>query len=55
MINVGMGTKFDWDFWNKAADQKLEDHDWVDFLEKRGFRSGVDYPISMFYKWVNIF
>ena len=51
MMNVGGGTKVDWDFWTRALDGKVEDRDWVDFLQRRGFRAGVDYPISIFYKY----
>ncbi len=50
MMCVAVGTKVDWDFWNKAMEEELEDHEWVDFLERRGFRAGVDFPISLYYK-----
>lgn len=50
------GTKEETDFWYKALDDYyndtkiLKDEDWVNFLEKRGYRAGVDFPISLFYK-----
>jgi len=31
----------------------LTESDWRNFLEGRGFRAGVDFPVSLFYKWVN--
>lgn len=37
-------------FWKKALDGKLEKKDWVDHLQGKGYRCGVDYPISLFYK-----
>jgi len=42
----------DWNFWTKALEGKMAKRDWVDFLERRGFRAGVDYPIALFYKYV---
>ena len=43
--------------WDKARlnhqkpEQKiLTDQDWIDFLPGRGFKAGVDYPISLYYK-----
>ena len=34
------------DHWERMLDGRLNDDDWKVFLEGRGFRSGVDYPIS---------
>ena len=28
----------------------LTDQDWIDFLSGRGYKAGVDYPVSLFYK-----
>ena len=54
MTNVGQGTKRDWDFWNRALDGDVDDpEEWVDFLQRRGFRAGVDYPTALFYRFVN--
>ena len=43
--------------WDKARlnhqnpEQKiLTDQDWIDFLPGRGFKAGVDYPLSLSYK-----
>ena len=49
------------DHWNKALDdlaitdpekKVLTDQDWIEFTEGRGFKAGVDFPISIFYKSV---
>jgi hypothetical protein len=47
----------DGEHWLKAVqdqvnpDQKiLSDQDWIDFLSGRGYKAGVDYPVSLFYK-----
>ena len=54
MLNVGEKSKTtleDAQFWNDILDgKKGSREDWVKFLEGRGFRSGVDFPISMFYR-----
>lgn len=50
MFQVAFGEKVDALFWQKALKRKLTQREWKDFLEGRGFRGGVDFPISMFYK-----
>ena len=50
MRNVLEGSKEENDFWNKAMEGKVGTKDWQDFFEGRGFRGGVDYPTSAFYK-----
>ena len=40
------------DFWYKAMDGKVTRQEWIDKLHGGGYRSGVDYPISMFYRWM---
>jgi hypothetical protein len=41
----------DCDFWLKAiSGEEIRPKEWVDMLEGRGFRAGVDYPISLFYR-----
>ena len=40
----------DADFWYKAMDGKVTRQEWIDKLQGGGYRSGVDYPISMFYR-----
>ncbi len=50
-------TEVEREHWEKAR-QSLEnrevkiltDQDWIDFLPGRGFKAGVDYPISLYYK-----
>jgi len=47
MLQVAEGTDDDLDHWEKILnDQNISDKEWKQFLEGRGFRSGVDYPIS---------
>lgn len=51
MMHVADGTQEDWDFWRRALAGKVkEDKEWVDFLQGRGYRAGVDYPIALFYR-----
>ena len=37
-------------FWNKALTKNPRKIEWVNFFEGRGYRAGVDYPASKFYK-----
>ncbi len=37
-------------FWSHAMDGKVTKEEWIQFLEGRGYRAGVDYPFSLFYK-----
>lgn len=50
MKDVMMGGPEEARFWLKAAEGKVAKADWEDFLTKRGYRAGVDFPISLFYK-----
>ena len=50
MFQVMFGEKVDYKFWDKAKTKTLSPREWRDFLEGRGFRGGVDYPISYYYK-----
>ena len=34
------------DYWQTVLDGKFTDDDWRLFLQGRGFRAGVDYPIA---------
>ena len=43
-------TDPDVDFWNRALQKKPSKIEWINFLEGRGYRAGVDYPVSKFYK-----
>ena len=50
MQQVLAGGKYEAEFWNKAMDGRVTNKDWQDFYAVRGFRAGVDYPTSAFYK-----
>lgn len=52
MTSVTSGDQTDWSLWEKATQRKskIENREWVQFFEGRGFRAGVDYPVSLFYK-----
>ena len=53
MKEVPRGGQIEVDFWNEAMKRKIEDKEWADFYEGRGFRAGVDYPTSAFYRLVS--
>ena len=36
--------------WKKVFDKKVADKEWINFLEGRGYRSGIGYPIALFYR-----
>ena len=42
----------DIEHWNRALEGRLTKKDWVDFFAGRGFRAGVDYPVSKYYRCV---
>ena len=46
MVQVFEGGEEELDHWEKVLNGKASDKEWFDFLQGRGFRSGVDYPIS---------
>ena len=51
MLNVASGNDVDFQHWEKAISGKnFSKEDWIDLLQNRGFRSGVDFPIALFYK-----
>lgn len=54
MYEVMNGKRVEADFWQKALKQKPTNREWQAFLEGRGYRGGVDYPVSFFYKYVRI-
>ncbi len=39
------------DFWMKALDGKAEREDWVGYFQRRGYKSCVDVPSMIFYKY----
>ena len=46
MFEVLNGGVEEIDHWEKVFNGKISPEEWKLFLEGRGFRSGVDYPIS---------
>ena len=52
MLTMWEGGDEEVNHWEKMLDGKLSDEDWKWFLQGRGFRSGVDYPISHHFEWV---
>ena len=50
MRSVLEGGRTETDFWNSAMEGKIPTQQWIDFLEGRGYRGGVDFPTSAFYK-----
>ena len=52
MVDVMMldGRNGKHSFWFKAAKGEVNKEDWISFLEGRGYRAGVDYPLSFHWK-----
>ena len=50
MFEVFKGGLTEVEFWNGAVFGKKSNKEWKDFLQGRGFRAGVDFPVSFFYK-----
>ena len=51
-VFMSMPQDPDVDFWNALSDGGTSHHqDWREFFNQRGFRAGVDYPVSKFYKY----
>lgn len=40
----------DMEFWSEASQKQKSSKDWIEFFESRGYRAGVDFPPSLFYK-----
>ena len=56
MVDCQQGMDREAEFWLKAAHHKksssvLPSEEWVNLLEARGYRAGVDYPLALFYKY----
>ena len=57
-VVFGTETEFERKYWEKAREDQerprklkvLTEQDWINFLPGRGFKAGVDYPISLYYK-----
>ncbi|TRY78754.1 hypothetical protein TCAL_09468 [Tigriopus californicus] len=51
MMCVAEGTRVEEDFWLKALNREIKsDEEWRKFFEGRGYRAGVDFPVSFFYR-----
>ena len=56
MESVILGAKEEREHWHRALDDlvdseaALTDEDWKNFIEGRGYRAGVDFPVALFYK-----
>ena len=50
LFEVKSGINIDVSFWDKATLQKMPKNQWKNFLEGRGFRAGVNFPLTLFYK-----
>ena len=50
MFNLATGTNVDVEFWEKMLKKGVRKEEIRNFFEGRGFRSGVDFPVSLFYK-----
>ena len=48
--DIEPGSIIDNVHWKKAFRNNVADKEWVNFLEGRGYRSGVGYPLSLFYR-----
>ena len=46
MLELLEGGDEELDHWDKVLNGNITEDEWIKFLEGRGFRSGVDYPIS---------
>ena len=54
MRQVVDGGVVEQDHWKKVFDKNVSDEEWKLFLEGRGFRSGVDYPVAHHFEYVKI-
>ena len=50
LANVASSQEVDLVHWEKAISGQIRKSEWINFLEGRGFRAGVDFPISLFYR-----
>ena len=50
MITVVHSDEEHWKFWEEMLEGKVSPKRIKEFFEGKGFRSGVDYPVSLFYK-----
>ena len=52
LVNVASSEEVDLVHWEKAISGHAKKSEWINFLEGRGFRAGVDFPIALFFKYV---
>ena len=53
LTDVASSQEVDLVHWEKSIScQNIKKSEWVNFLEGRGFRSGVDFPIALFYRYL---
>lgn len=50
MFNVAIGSEVDFQFWESMLEKTAKKEEIRKFFQGRGFRAGVDYPVSLFYK-----
>lgn len=50
MYEVVMKKSNDHGFWTEICQAKKSNEEWKEFMQGRGYRGGVDYPPSLFYK-----
>ena len=51
MGHVFRNGKHDLDHWENVFNGNVSDKDWIHFLQKRGFRAGVDHPICHHFEY----
>ena len=52
MLQLLEGTEQDVSHWERVLNGDVSDKEWMQFLEGRGIRSGVDYPISHHFEYI---
>ena len=50
LVNVASSEEVDLVHWEKSVSGHIKKIEWINFLEGRGFRAGVDFPIALFYR-----
>ena len=50
LTNVATSEEVDLVHWEKSIVGNIKKSEWINFLEGRGFRAGVDFPIALFYR-----
>ena len=50
MIEVMSGDQEDLDIWMRAVDGDTTEEEWREFFRRKKFVTGLDFPLSLFYK-----